>query len=383
MARPPLVLETWGKIRRGTKNGIPYAVANYRDSDGVTRPVMRTGPTEPQAERILLQALKERQRVAASDLSPSSTVRQLGAKWMQETEERTDLAPGSVNVYRKNLTTHIYRGLGDVRLNEASVPRLDRFIKTVSAKHGRGAARLCRVVLSGMFGLAVRHGAVPTNPVRDVATVSRKRQPVVAPAPEDVPRIRTLFETWDAGTDGRGAPRTTDLLDVVDMFIGSGIRTGEAFALQWDDVDLTSTPATVTVHRTIANDLDGRMHVQEYPKTHTSNRVLKLPPHVAQILVRRRVNSISDFVFPSTRGTFRSPNNFRRQWRSVLVGTEFEGVTPKSFRKGVATLLRNTMGTGAAKDQLGHSSEKITEAHYIQAALEGPDATEVLESLFA
>ena len=48
MGRPPLPLGTWGRIRRyqvGPKTW--RAVANYRDYDGVTRPVERRMMYEP------------------------------------------------------------------------------------------------------------------------------------------------------------------------------------------------------------------------------------------------------------------------------------------------------------------------------------------------
>lgn len=46
------------------------------------------------------------------------------------------------------------------------------------------------------------------------------------------------------------------------------------------------------------------------------------------------------------------------------------------------TVLRDAMGVGAAKDQLGHASEVTTNAHYVMLAHEGPSGQAVLESLF-
>jgi integrase len=48
----------------------------------------------------------------------------------------------------------------------------------------------------------------------------------------------------------------------------------------------------------------------------------------------------------------------------------------------VATVLRDELGVGAAKDQLGHASEVTTNAHYVMLAHEGPSGQAVLESLF-
>lgn len=380
MPRPPLVLETWGRIRRGTKGGVPFAVANYRDSDGVTRKMMRTGRTEAQAEQNLVRAMKERLAPAGEELTRDSRVADLARTWLAETEER-DLADGTIVKYREAIENHIVKGIGDVRLREASVPKLDRFVKTLTKNSGPATARIVRVVLSGMFALATRHGAVASNPIRDVASVPRKKRLVVAPLPSDIPEIRAILAAWDSGRDKRGARRTTDLADVADMFIATGCRTGEVFALTWNDLDLASDPATVHVHSTIALNRDAKLTVQSKPKSDTSIRVLMLPPSATQMLTRRRVESGSEWVFPSSTGTFRSPNNFRTQWRAALAGTRFAGVTPKSFRKAVATAIRDALGVGAAKDQLGHSSEAITNAHYVMPAGKGPDARVLLDRM--
>jgi hypothetical protein len=60
VARPPLPLETWGKVSRTVVNGKPTAIAYYRDSDGRTRPMQRQGSTAAAAERNLLAALRDR-----------------------------------------------------------------------------------------------------------------------------------------------------------------------------------------------------------------------------------------------------------------------------------------------------------------------------------
>lgn len=378
MPRPPLVMETWGKIRRTTVKGEPTAVAYYRDSDGVTRKMQRKGRTGAEAERNLVAAMRARLAPATEDLTREAKVQLLAKKWLAETSAR-DLKPGTIRVYRESIDRHILPGLGEVRIAEATVPRIDRFLKSLTASSGAGTARTARVVLSGMFALATRHGAVESNPVRDVASVTRPKRVVVAPDRAAISGIRARFAEWDAGVDKRGKPRTTDLLDPVDMVIGTGMRTGELLALTWDDIDFTA--GTVTITKTLAADKHDRMSVQAAPKSTTSNRALHLPLHVLMMLARRP--HFSEFVFPSTVGTFRHPNNFRSRWREALAGTEYAGVTPKSFRKTVATVLRDELGVGAAKDQLGHASEATTNAHYVMLAHQGPAAQSVLESLFS
>ena len=178
----------------------------------------------------------------------------------------------------------------------------------------------------------------------------------------------------------RRRPRASELLDTTDMIIGTGIRTGELLALQWDQLDLDAK--RVTIRRTIAQDRGGKFFVQGFTKSDAGYRELELPDHVVDMLLRRRVASYSAFVFASSVGTFRHPNNYRTSWREALRDTPWKGTTPKSFRKTVATVMRDELGIQAAKEQLGHEDERTTRLHYADEVHRGPAAGLVLAKLF-
>lgn len=382
MPRPPLELESWGKVTRFELNGKPAARAYFRDATGARKRMVRTGSTPTNAERALVRAIKDELKLVDDtdgQLSRTSTIKKLSEEWYEE-RKLEGIKPGSLRTYKNALTRHILPGLGEVRLHEVTVPRMDRFVKALVKSSGAASATTARVVLKGMFALAVRHGAMTTNPMPDTAPVALKRAKPVAPAKDLVIDIRTKFLEWDRTPTKRGLERTTKLLDACDMLTGTGMRTGEILALQWGDVDLDA--GTVSISRTIAVDEDGKHFLQDETKRDDSERTLYLPRPVVLMLERRYRTRKSEFVFPSSTGTFWHPNNFRTVWRNALAGSEHVGVTPKSFRKLVATTLQRALGSRAAGDQLGHSSEKTTETFYIEPTRLGP-ATDVLNDLFA
>ena len=59
--------------------------------------------------------------------------------------------------------------IGDIRLSELSVARLDHFLHEKHRVDSYGIAKACRSVCSGVCGFAVRRDAMRFNPVRDVA----------------------------------------------------------------------------------------------------------------------------------------------------------------------------------------------------------------------
>jgi integrase len=164
----------------------------------------------------------------------------------------------------------------------------------------------------------------------------------------------------------------------VDFFLGTGCRPGEVFALMWEDVDFTIQPFTVDIHRTMAKNREGRWNVQNKTKTGGGRRLF-LPTFVGKMLLRRRVESYSELVFPSSTLTPRIPDNFRLQWHIALKGTRFEGRVPKEFRSTVATAIRDAAGLERAQHQLGHSTYATTEQSYLPRVVQVPDSTAILE----
>ena len=375
MARPHLDIESWGTIRRTTIDGKPTAVAYYRDATGKRRKMQRQGRTGAEAGRILLRAMKAALSEADGDLTPESTVQQAGDAWTREPEFAA-LSEQTRRTYQRIYTRLIVGGFGNVRLREATVPRVDRFSKRITSENGPAAARSARSVLNHVFSLAVRHGAMQTNPVPLLGKVSTERKPVEAPSIADIRALRWIMWAYDTTPDGRGAQRVAELSDVFDMLTATGARPGEILALSWDDIDFAG--GTVAIAKTVIVGTDGKLGTQEHPKTDAGRRVLTLPRYAVDMLTRRRVDAYSEWVFPSSTGTLRWPHNLRRQWREAVSGTPYESVTPRSIRKAVATLIRDEMGVQAAQEQLGHASSVVTTRHYVQPLAQAPDVSGTL-----
>lgn len=379
MGRPPMDVETFGKVVRFTLRGVPAARTNYRDSDGQTRRMVRTGSTPAEAERTLKKALRDRLAPADSEITGSSRVQVILDEWWQEWLAAKERPIGTERRYKGVLDKHIAPALGQLTIAEASVTRLDRFIKRVTNETGYATSSIARVILSGAFGLATRHGAVRANPVVSVAAVPKPKRVIKAFNLPQVRIIRTQLREWDAGTDKSGRRRVSDLADPVDMLLATGCRIGEVLAIHWTDIDFTVTPAVVDIRGTVIRTRDGKTDIQNHPKSDHSKRGLQLPPFAVNMLMRRRLDSITDLVFPSSSGTIRHPNNFRVQWHNALGETPFSDDVPKTLRSSVATMIALEDGADAAKEQMGHGSVTVAENSYIAKRAIARDVTKTLE----
>lgn len=347
-----------------------------RDADGKIRRVVRTGRTHAEAERLLTVALRERLTPTYESITRESDLASLSEEWLKEVK-RDKRAIATVTRYESTVRSHV-RPLGLLRIREATVPRLQRLVNEVADNSGPAAARLVIVALKGMFELAIRSGALVENPATHVKGPRRGRKTVVAPGLEEIQMLRRLLTAHDQRTVASGTA-LRDLADIGDVLLGTGARIGEIMALTWEDVDIEE--GAVTIASTVVRVAGEGIVVQGFPKSDASVRRLFVPDFTLDVLRRRKSDSTCKWVFPSSTGTPRWPENVRHQWARALRGSPLEGLAPRACRRAVATFLEEEEDLQAAAGQLGHGSALVTKRFYVRTKIERPDHSNQLNRL--
>src|SRR6266508_3104355 len=133
MARPPLPIGTWGKIRTEKLGPNRFcARTRFRDYDGKTRDVEATGTTGPAAVRALKGKLRDRATPNDDEITRETYISTLAKLWTEEVTAEERVVPQTINNYETSLRTSIVPAVGNLRIREATVGRLDKFLREVA-----------------------------------------------------------------------------------------------------------------------------------------------------------------------------------------------------------------------------------------------------------
>jgi integrase len=144
--------------------------------------------------------------------------------------------------------------------------------------------------------------------------------------------------------------------------------------LEWENVNLAEGRVAITATAYFT------------PKTAEGDRVVKLPPDVAELLrARRRENPRAVFVLdgPAPKPTARGYEYRATAWPILTKWLRGQGVTDAtplhSLRKHAGSLVYTAGGIEAARRFLGHKKINTTSASYLDADEVVADPTASLE----
>jgi integrase len=174
-----------------------------------------------------------------------------------------------------------------------------------------------------------------------------------------VPEVKSLDLYTAARADFAKDPET---LTAALLLLTGGLRRGEADLLEWANVNLAEGRISITTTEFFT------------PKTKESDRVVKLPPDVAEHLrARRKAHPRARFVLDGTEpNTTAKGYTYRAAaWATLTTWLRSKGVTdPKalhSLRKHAGSLVHVAGGLESARRFLGHKKITTTAESYLDA----------------
>lgn len=333
-----------GAIRKRGRN---YIITYY---DGTGKRRWETvGPNLHEARQVLAERMWERRKGKSRVTRDKMTVAEFMQKWQENylavQQQLGRLKPSTVSSYQSNLACHIVPFFGARPLCDVTLAHVQEFIKTLLGK-GLSPKTIGNVIviLKEMFKHAVQWGHLDTNPVQYVERPRGEDKEMDVFTPDEIRRL----------LDAQEEPLRTLLLTAA----LTGMRQGELFGLQWEDIDFTAHQ--IHVRRALWHGTLGT------PKSRRSRRAIDMPPTLEEALRRLATTRRSEFVFCSDRGTPLDADNFRhREFPQALRRAGLRRVRFHDLRHTYTSLL---IAQGAhpkyIQAQLGHASIQTTLDRY-------------------
>lgn len=370
--RPRTSIGTFGDIRLVDLGSRYRAETRYRDLDGRLRKVRATAPSARAVRSLLKDRLAARVGYGSGGLlSLSSPFGDLAELWLDDLATR-DISEGTKENYRDDLRLHVRPFFAGYSLGELTTGRVEVFLKgELAISYSR--AKHSKTLLSMLFAFALRHDALPRNPLEGTSNLIRPKHEVQAMTLAQVQQLRAAAAAWRTGPGVLGPRPDGTVRDVCEVLLGTSMRPGEVLALRPVDISETRQGMVAHIQGTVVERKKTGCHRQDHPKTDASNRRIPVPEFAAQVIRQRLADMTPDqsgvTIFHNRFGKVLTLHNLRRTFRDVVkeAGLQGLGITPRWYRRTGATILARGISVDAATTFLGHTSTAITEKHYIQA----------------
>lgn len=388
MARSPIAPGAMGTVSyRAHANGRVYAGATMRDLAGKLLRLSGAGATEADA----LAELERKARAVAAvgrgeRLHAGSTIAQAVELWLEVQGRSSTVSPQSLVRYRSEGRALVSR-VGALQVGDLTAGMVSDVLGDVRAVDGDARARAMRRVLSGVLGLAVRRGAIASNPVRDTerAPAAPRRESTLTP--EQFHEVERALMEWGGGS--RRGGRKADwraLLAALTLCVTTSARINEVTALTRADVlpggrlriaaTLVPIPGRAVERQRHTKGKKGRAG--------EPGRTVVLTARgrdVVEQLLEAAGPDATAPLFPNRDGGHLTVDRMQKRMRSFVrdtpqlwdrLGIPMEQATTHLMRRSALTAVARVAGITVASELAGHSSEAITRRSYVAPARLGP-----------
>jgi integrase len=258
--------------------------------------------------------------------------------------------------YRSLVRRHIAPTLGPLDVDEVSPADVARWANQLERDVSAKTIANLRALLSAAFGYAVDEGLRGDNPMRRLRRSragEHERADMVCLTPQEFGHLRSLLpEHW--------RPFATFLA-------GTGLRFGEAVALEVRDVDLLAETPIVRVTKSWRRT-DSGFEVGP-PKSPKSRRTVSLSDDVVDVLAPLVARPGGDLLFTNPQGNrVLHANYWNRVWKPTV--DRFAAETGKRPRvhdlrhSHASWLIAKGEHMETIRDRLGHDSILTTSGTY-------------------
>ena len=350
-----------------TKNGeTRYLFQTYLGIDPATgkerrttRRGFKTMKEAKQAERNLLLDVEENGLPSnQSDGFQDPAFEELASLWLEN--YKTTVKPSTFENVRSKVEKMTEEHFKELKLKKITVAYCQKVVIKLSKSYILYNHYLS--VINRIFKYAVLMDVINSNPF----------DKVIKPKSRQTQR-KGNFLTKEELKEFLKLAQTTTLsyfFPLVHLMAYTGLRQGEALALEWSDIDFENKK--ITVDKTAVRIKEKQ--IIQTPKTKNSKRVISIDPATLSILKSWKKDQIKiyfrngkhfegddNFIFTNERGDWVHIHNFIPYFKRFIADHKLKPITPHGLRHTHASLLFSAgVEPKNISDRLGHSTVQIT-----------------------
>ena len=279
--------------------------------------------TKAEAEQKL-RSFRNDQRKSETASPIHFSVQDYSDYWLK-TYQFQKLKPLSFNCLEGAVQNHIFPRLGKMNFGSVSRDDIQQLINDLYHKEHLSYSSIKKVynALNACYRHAQIGDVISRNPCLGVILPSAaERTKQIQPlSPGEIEILRRELRK----EDGYGKP-LYHYGNAFLLILNTGLRMGEALALQWSDVNFSTRTLTVNKNSIITHDRDEsgnkvggyQLKIQNSTKTSSSNRRIPLNQSAIQALYALKADNDSPFVIVNTHGGPSRVYNFERSFHVIL-----------------------------------------------------------------
>lgn len=304
------------------------------------------------------------------------TYRELVSLWWDS--YKNTVKPNTKKSVKSYLDVHLLPAFGEYRLDNLTTPVIQKQVNKWANKANRQSKNAFDSYhkLVGLNKRILKYGVslqlLEHNPATDVIVPRKKQEKKTEIKFLDKQELKQFLNYLDTLDQSK----YKNLFNIVlyKTLLATGLRIGEAMALEWSDIDLDN--GVIDVNKTLNN----RIEINS-PKSMASYRQISIDKATILMLKqyknRQQVKAwelgrSEKIVFSNFTGKYFDPNNIRNQLYKHFKNAGVPNVRFHGLRHTHATLMLNAgMSPKDLQHRLGHSNITMTLNIYVHATEEG------------
>lgn len=378
-----------GSTRLRSDGRYEYRYVAGKKPDGKALYKSFTAKTERELKRKIKEYNEDRAKYTVK--AEVTSFREYAEFWMR-TVKYPILKPVSYDRLEQTYNA-VCNYIGYIQLGNVSTEDIQSMVNDLSASKAYSTVKKHYEFVKGVFQYAYNSQKITFDPCPAVQLPIERNMKIKTKKTEILPEDITEKMYEFNNTLRQSNNQFFKHMPVLLLILNTGMRIGEALALEWSDIDFKNNTLRVNKTLTKAKERNVKGEVvgknkktfSDITKTESGNRLIPLNDMAVSLLKQiqdynKRMKIKTQYVASTVDGGYVSERNILRTYKSILGVVGAEDYTIHALRHTFASrLLKSGIEISVVSKLLGHADINTTYSTYIHVL--NDQMTDVMSSI--